>query len=402
MNKQDKQLNVIFSVLLGLYWMIFAVSSIFIVPLLRLRGFDDSQIGILIAVRSISAVVFAPIIASFLDRHPKIQIKTMLLILLSINVANTFIFRFCELSYAMTFLNFVVLGATTNTMPGLHSALAMKFNNSDNNRNLIYSIGRGVGSVTYAVVSLVLGMCVSSKNYDLSLLLQLGLDIFSILVIFAFPKYIIGKSAIKSDNVKAHGNLYLFVHYPRFTIFLLASAFVFVGYSMLNSFMIDVILDRGGNNSDLGISCFVLGVCELPTALLFTRLKKRFGTLFLLNISAVFATIKMVALYFAPNVYWVWASQTLQMLGNGMYWPTAVHYVNETIAGVDQVKGQALTVMFSVNIGAILGSSVSGKLLCYFNINQVIIFGIICSMVGVVLMFSATVLGKNKCRKLRT
>lgn len=373
--------------------MIFAVSSIFIVPLLRVRGFDDSQIGVLIAIRSISAICISPVIASFLDRYPKFQIKVMLLILLGINIVNTIIFQYVSLNFWGTVIIFIVLGATTNTMPSLHSAMAMKFNDKYNQRKLVYSFGRGVGSVAYAVISLVLGMLVTESNYGLSLTIQIGLDVFSILVLLLFPSYVVGerqKAADAGKQKEAHGNLYLLKHYPRFTLFLIASVFVFVGYSMLNSFMIDVIMDRGGDSSDLGVSCFILGIAELPTALIFPKLKKKFGTRTLLNVSAVFATLKMIALYLSPNVVCVWLSQTLQMLGNGMYWPVSVHYVNETISEGDQVKGQALTVMSSVNIGAILGSSVSGKLLCYYNINQVIIFGILCSCVGMVCMFGAT------------
>jgi len=289
--------------------MIFAVSSIFIVPLLRVRGFDDSQIGVLIAIRSISAICISPVIASFLDRYPKFQIKVMLLILLGINIVNTIIFQYVSLNFWGTVIIFIVLGATTNTMPSLHSAMAMKFNDKYNQRKLVYSFGRGVGSVAYAVISLVLGMLVTESNYGLSLTIQIGLDVFSILVLLLFPSYVVGerqKAADAGKQKEAHGNLYLLKHYPRFTLFLIASVFVFVGYSMLNSFMIDVIVDRGGDSSDLGVSCFILGIAELPTALIFPKLKKKFGTRTLLNVSAVFATLKMIALYLSPNVVCVW------------------------------------------------------------------------------------------------
>lgn len=47
-------------------------------------------------------------------------------------------------------------------------------------------------------------------------------------------------------------------------------------------------------------------------------------------------------------------------------------------------------VFASVNIGAVPGSVVSGKLLCYFNINSVILFGCICTFIGVIFMFMVT------------
>ena len=159
---------------------------------------------------------------------------------------------------------------------------------------------------------------------------------------------------------------------------------------MCNSFMIDIIISRGGDNADMGISCFILGAAELPTAILFPVLRKKFGTKRLLEISAVFALMKMVFLYLSRNVIAIFFSQTLQMLGNGMYWPTSVYYVNEAISGKDQVKGQSLANIASVNVGAVLGSVVSGKLLSYFDIDAVILFGCGCSFVGVIFMFLST------------
>lgn len=398
MTTEVKRLNIHYSLILGAYWMIFAVSSIFIVPLLRLKGFDDSQIGILIAIRSISAITVSPLIATYSDRHPKRQLKYILMLLLIINIINTFIFQFCHMNYMGAILIFIILGATTNTMPPLHSSMAMKFN--ENGKRLVYSIGRGTGSISYAVISLILGQFVSSDNYSASLYIQIGLDIFSLICIMLFPKYKVSdikevnNIKSKNKNVKeteiVHSNIYLIRNYKNFTVFLIASVFVFVGYSMCNSFMIDIIMSRGGTNADMGISCFILGAAELPTAILFPKLKIRFGTKRLLEISAVFALVKMLFLYMTPNVLCVFFSQTIQMLGNGLYWPTSVFYVNEVISGKDQVKGQSLTNIASVNIGAVLGSVVSGKLLCYFNINSVILFGCICTFIGVIFMFIAT------------
>lgn len=404
MTTEEKRLNIHYSLILGAYWMIFAVSSIFIVPLLRLKGFDDSQIGILIAIRSISAITVSPLIATYSDHHPKRQLKYILMLLLIINIINTFIFQFCHLNYMGAILIFIILGATTNTMPPLHSSMAMKFN--ENGKRLVYSIGRGTGSISYAVISLILGQFVSSDNYSASLYIQIGLDIFSLICIMIFPKYKVSdikevnNIKSKNKNVKeteiVHSNMYLIRNYKNFTVFLIASVFVFVGYSMCNSFMIDIIMSRGGTNADMGISCFILGAAELPTAILFPKLKIRFGTKKLLEISAVFALVKMIFLYLSPNVLCVFLSQTIQMLGNGLYWPTSVFYVNEVISGKDQVKGQSLTNIASVNIGAVLGSVVSGKLLCYFNINSVILFGCICTFIGVIFMFMAT-RAKLKC-----
>lgn len=392
--KSDKKLNIHYSIILALYWMIFAVSSIYIVPLLRQKGFDNSQIGILISVRSIAAIVVSPIIAVFSDRHPQFQIKNILMILLTVNIINMCIFQYVKLNYVMTVVVFVILGATTNTMPPLHSCIAVKFN--ENGRHLVYSIGRGMGSISYALISLLLGKIIVDGNYSISLNIQVLLEGISLLCIMCFPAYEVQKSTVSRTTNQAHGISWILKKHPDFSVFLISSVLVFVGYSMCNSFMVDIITSKGGSDADMGISCFILGASELPTAILFPKLKVKFGAKRLLEVSAVFALLKMVCLYLSPNVLCIFFSQTIQMLGNGMYWPASVHYVRERIDGEDQAKGQSLTNMASVNIGAVLGSSVSGMLLCHFDINVVILFGCVCSFIGVVLMFAATRVRFNK------
>jgi PPP family 3-phenylpropionic acid transporter len=393
MTANEKKLNIKFSVVLGLYWMICAVSGIFMVPILREKGMDNGQIGMLLSIRSLATLGISPIIASFSDKHPKIQLKHILIVLAVINIINTVIFQFVSMNFITLVLIMVVLGGSSNTMPPLHSSIGMKFNKPGN--TIIYSIGRGTGSVTYAFAALGLGYIVGDDHLYMALVIQILLDVVMIISLLVFPNYN-GEEETESQEVlghlkgtAAHTSIYLMKHYKYFTLFLLASAFMFVGYSMCNSFLIDVILAKGGNNSHMGIANFILGISELPTAILFQRLKKRFGVYKLLRISATFSLLKMVFLYFSPNVFWICASQVLQMLGNGMYWSTSVYYVNEVIPREDLVKGQSLATIFSVNIGGILGTMFSGQLLNYFDVNGLILFGCACSLVGAFIMFAA-------------
>lgn len=387
MTGREKKLNVEYSAVLSLYWMIFSVSSIFMVPLLRSRGFGDTAVGALIALRSLSAICVSPLIARFSDRFPAFQIKHILSILATLCIADSLFFYASHAGLLMTGLVFAVLGATTNTMTPLHNAMAIRFNRYGD--RVVFSVARGIGSFSYAVASLALGKIVGENQPERSLPILAGLMVLSIVALQILPGYRIPLDNVRAKEKDAHSNVYLLRTYPRFTLFLASSVFIFVGYCMCNSFMIDIVTSRGGDNFDMGVSCFILGAVELPTALLFQRLKRRFGVRALLNFSSVFALVKMIGLYLSPTVGWLFFSQTFQMLGNGMYWFASMYYVEETIDPVDQAKGQALTIIASINIGNIVGTSISGFLLNYFDIYGVTLFGCICTAVGVVLMFPA-------------
>ena len=241
--------------------------------------------------------------------------------------------------------------------------------------------------MTYAVAALALGKMVGETNLNLAFTFQIVMDILTMLVLVRFPDYEAeNASQTEKRQEEAHSNFYIIRKYPWFFLFLIASAFAYVGYNMCSSFLVDIIVDRGGNNADLGIASFILGMSELPAALFYRKLEKKFGICNLVMMSAVFGVIKMLAMYLSPNVFCICLAQTLQILGNGLYWQASVYYVKAVIPGADQVKGQSLTTVFSVNIGAILGSICSGQMLQYFDVNGLLLFGTLCCGVGVVIM----------------
>ena len=69
MKKEETGLNLRFGIICSLYWILWVASTVFLVPILRQKGMGDGQIGFLLSVRSLAAIGFSPVIASFLDRN---------------------------------------------------------------------------------------------------------------------------------------------------------------------------------------------------------------------------------------------------------------------------------------------------------------------------------------------
>lgn len=100
---------------------------------------------------------------------------------------------------------------------------------------------------------------------------------------------------------------------------------------------------------------FVMGAFELPTAFLFPKLLRRFGSGRLLLISAVFGTLKAVALLCTFNYAGVLLAQPLQLLGYGLFTPASVYFVNESVPEADRVRGQTVMMVASNGMGGMLG-----------------------------------------------
>lgn len=128
----------------------------------------------------------------------------------------------------------------------------------------------------------------------------------------------------------------------------------------LSNFLVNVVTSRGGTDADLGLAMFVMGAFELPTAFLFPKLLRRFGSGRLLLISAVFGTLKAVALLCTFNYAGVLLAQPLQLLGYGLFTPASVYFVNESVPEADRVRGQTVMMVASNGMGGMLGGLLAG------------------------------------------
>ena len=128
---------------------------------------------------------------------------------------------------------------------------------------------------------------------------------------------------------------------------------------------------------------------ELPTAFLFPKLLRRFGSGRLLLISAVFGTLKAVALLCTFNYAGVLLAQPLQLLGYGLFTPASVYFVNESVPEADRVRGQTVMMVASNGMGGMLGGLLAGWTLDMGGANWMLAACIACGCAGAALCWAA-------------
>jgi len=69
---KDLKFNIQYSNIHIFYWFILAASTIYVVPLLRVKGFQESQIGIILSAKYIGAIVSQVIISHFADKYSRV------------------------------------------------------------------------------------------------------------------------------------------------------------------------------------------------------------------------------------------------------------------------------------------------------------------------------------------
>ena len=371
------------------FWAMFAAIVAYQTALLLERGFTNGEAGLMTSVRCLAGIVFQPLLGGFADRHPGVPLKGIVGVSLALSLAaGVWYWAEPAMGLAQTALVWVVIGGLGVSSYPLMDAMAVQFINDG--VPIRYSLGRGLGSLAYAVVCVLLGLQVGQWGVETTLVTFLLLTAAEIALVFTYPTWhpkapAEGRAAAE----RPQSALSLLRSNPRFTLMLAGVLFGLTAVLPLSNFLVNVILSRGGTAADLGLAMFLMGGFELPAAFLFPKLLRRLGSGRILVLSMAFCTLKGVALLLTWNLAGVLLCQPLQMLGYGLFTPASVYFVNESVPPADRVRGQTIMMVASNGLGGMLGGMLAGFTLDLGGANWMLAGCILCGCVGTVLCLLA-------------
>ena len=370
------------------FWAMFAAIVAYQTALLLDRGFTNGEAGLMTSVRCLAGIVFQPLLGGFADRHPRVPLKGIVGVSLALSLAaGVWYWAEPAMGLAQTALVWVVIGGLGVSSYPLMDAMAVQFINDG--MPIRYSLGRGLGSLAYAVVCVLLGLQVGQWGVETTLVTFLLLTAAEIALVFTYPTWHPHAPAAQAEQARPQSALSLLRSNPRFTLMLAGVLFGLTAVLPLSNFLVNVILSRGGQAADLGLAMFLMGGFELPAAFLFPRLLRRLGSGRILVLSMAFCTLKGVALLLTWNLAGVLLCQPLQMLGYGLFTPASVYFVNESVPPADRVRGQTIMMVASNGLGGMLGGLLAGWTLDAGGANWMLAGCILCGCVGTVLCLLA-------------
>ena len=371
------------------FWAMFAAIVAYQTALLLERGFTNGEAGLMTSVRCLAGIVFQPLLGGFADRHPGVPLKGIVGVSLALSLAaGVWYWAEPAMGLAQTALVWVVIGGLGVSSYPLMDAMAVQFINDG--MPIRYSLGRGLGSLAYAVVCVLLGLQVGQWGVETTLVTFLLLTAAEIALVFTYPTWhpkapAEGRAAAE----RPQSALSLLRSSPRFTLMLAGVLFGLTAVLPLSNFLVNVILSRGGTAADLGLAMFLMGGFELPAAFLFPKLLRRLGSGRILVLSMAFCTLKGVALLLTWNLAGVLLCQPLQMLGYGLFTPASVYFVNESVPPADRVRGQTIMMVASNGLGGMLGGMLAGFTLDLGGANWMLAGCVACGCVSVLLCLLA-------------
>lgn len=392
MNLSEKKLNIYYSFLQIAYWVTSAVVFCFTTVFLQFRGYSNYEIGIVFAVGNIIGFVSQPLIAGYIDRSDRrtllrcIRITAVLAVLLMLAV---YLLPSGSVSLIVAYALLVAGNTLLNPL-----CISLSFYIESWGCGINFSRARALGSLSYAVCNVILGMLVqrvSENAVPTAFILfssLLGLATLLFVPVDRAHRIAAPERRMQSASEKPSGLLEFVRENKRFMLFLLGTATLYFTHGMIGNFMIEFIRSIGGGSEDMGNVLAFMTVVEVPVMLLFGRLTQRFRCSSLLRFAVIMFTVKELMIYLASSLPALYAAEALQAFSFALFVPASVRYVDEVIAKHNAVKGQAF-VTSMMTLGSIFASYIGGLLLDTSTPGFTLLVGVIVSAVGTLIMLCA-------------
>ena len=158
---QSKSINVRYSMLQGIYFVGFCTVMGYAAVYLGSIGMSSSLIGIVLAIANVLTSIAQPVLGGFVDKS-NISMKKVLMIMFGLCSILSVLLMFASRVTFLAAALFVAVSTILYTTMPLVNSLAFAFQKQG--IDVKFGVARGIGSVAYALASLVLGNVVKAVS----------------------------------------------------------------------------------------------------------------------------------------------------------------------------------------------------------------------------------------------
>ncbi len=352
-----RQLTTRYALVMALYWANLAVLSNYASVYLLARGFGNASIGLMIAVSSLVSAVLQPLLGALADGKHSPSVRALLLSLIVLFLASAALIPvaagrsgfFLAFAYGASLMLITTMCPFNNALGTLAASAG---------ENISFGIARGVGSLSYALISIVMGRLITRWNPSFIPAVAIFVYVLYAGAVLFFPN----AENTTAASPKAEKGEAFFSRYPGFGLILAAAVCLYTSHTAISNFGYQIISSKGGDSASLGVAFAIAAVLELPLMFGFSSLLKIMPARKWLVVSGIAYIAKTLGTALVPSVSGFYAVQTLQILSYAVITVASVYYIAETMAPWDAVKGQALFTMTNT-VGGVFASALGGFLL---------------------------------------
>lgn len=412
--------NLLYILINATYFASFAAIHAFAAVFLLDKGYNSLQIGFILAIANIISAILQPLIAGMADINKRIKLpyfvstivyrikginseseqdiinknpievsitNNVMIILLSVlaSIGVLVLYFFSNNSLIVVFTFTLVFMLQMIYQPLITSLF---FQYSKIGYKMNFGLGRGFGSVGYALASIYIGKCINIYGVNISLIFSFIVNVCFIISMLLFTMKKNTNISIDSEIERKNTNSLrpneFIKKYPYFMIFLIAVSFIFFTHNMLCDFLIYVVKNIGYSEEALGYANSIQAFLELPAMLMVPFILKKVKPQILLLFSTFAFLLKIFLVTIAKDIGTIYISQALQMFSYAVFIPSVAYFVNMIMNEEDKIKGQAY-VMCAMTISAVLSSLICGKILSISTVSVMLVVGSVSTVIGLVI-----------------
>ena len=379
MTVTKKNAQLYFTLILGMFWLIFGLILGVVSVYLQALGFSNSRIGLTLGCVYTISTLLQPALAAVYDRTGK-PLRRCIAATYGIIALLTMSVLFLPLTGALLTVSLAALFALQSALQSVVNSLVQTFEQAGFSVN--FGAARGAGSLVYGVIVAIAGATMERISPLLLPYAYLALTFVMILLLTVpkmddrLPVRRAGKSAGAGKSALAH---------PSFLLLLAASCCLSLNAVVNGSFMLQIMQELGGNSAEYGLATAIPAVLEFPAMLLFSRFCRRFGEKRLLVLSgwAWFAKNGLILLARSPEA--IYAAQLLQFVSFAFFIPGVVRHIADILPGEAFLKGQSLQGS-SYTAGSVIAMFSGGVLLDAVGVRSTLMIAQVFSLLGAVLL----------------
>ena len=355
----------------GSYQFAYCAMGSFTAIYLEFHGFSDTQIGLTSSMVSLLTVAIQLLLADYSDNHSGTPIKYIITAMYAAGILLAATVNFLPLPIAAMMIIYALAHAFSNATDCFISAMIMQFDNAG--IPVRYGWPRSVGSITFAVLALVLGWVIEDHSPAIIMPLYMVLALFAMGMVNLMPKPPQSKMSQSARSGDGHKVSYLQMlkGNPTLLLFILAMCVCSLGNSPSYTFLIRIVERLGGNAGTLGLALFLQACMELPSLCLSSFWVRKFRRRTLLTMVLALRLLRIVGIFLAPNLPVFFLITCIGGFNNGIAMFASVEFINSIVHDGERVRSQSL-LSFTNTFGSVVGTAISGVVIDMLGLNMML------------------------------
>lgn len=371
---------------LGVNACLYCYNSVFLLS----HGLSNSAIGVVLALACAASFLGQLLFGELLNRRGRGSLRRFLLgaagVLLAENVI--LLLPIGRLPAVAVFLTGCVLLNLFPTFLDAASVYELR-----RGVPVDFGIGRGAGSLGYAVCGALVGQRLSVSGTGAIFRIGAALSLITVASVLWFffetgrsvPADVSAAPAPQEKPSARRPDLSFLTTYPRYAMVLLGCTLLIMGQTSTTNFWYQVVCAKGGDERGMGLAVAAAACMEVPVLFLFSRFSHKLRSDQWLKLSAVVMSAKAVAVLLAGGMPSFLFAQLFQT-GYALYLVGSVCYTDIVIPHRDLISGQAY-VHAAATLGSLLSLLIGGVILDHCGVTVLLLAGVAFLLCGSAIVF---------------